>query len=264
MVSIYLAYLKTSIAMMFQYRAAMAIWMIGRILEPVIYLVVWTTVAESRGGQVGGYTPETFAAYYIVLMVVQQITFSWIMHEYEWRIRSGTLSAVLLKPIHPIHSDIADNIGYKVLTSVILIPSVVVMGLVFKPTFTFDLTLFLLFLLTMGFAYLLRFYIEWSLALVAFWTTRNEAFNQVFFLVGLFLTGRIAPLGLLPHWLRQIGDALPFQWMVAFPVELLLGRLSEQQITHGLMMQVAWIAFGFVLHRVVWWRGIRKYSAVGA
>jgi len=50
MFSIYLAYLKTSLAQMFQYRVGMAIYMIGRIIEPIIYLVVWTTVASSRGG----------------------------------------------------------------------------------------------------------------------------------------------------------------------------------------------------------------------
>lgn len=264
MFSIYLAYLKTSLAQMFQYRVGMAIYMIGRIIEPIIYLVVWTTVASSRGGQVGGYTPEAFAAYYIVLMIVNQFTFTWIMHEYEYRVRSGALSAVLLKPIHPIHSDIADNIGYKVLMSVIIFPATLIVGALFRPAFVFQLDLFLFFLISLLLAYLLRFFIEWTVALVSFWTTRNEAFNQIYFLIGLFLTGRIAPLSLLPEWLRQTGDALPFQWMVAFPVELLLGRLSGPEITHGLTMQIAWVGFGLVLHRVVWWRGIRKYSAVGA
>ena len=264
MLSIYLAYLKTSIAVMFQYRASMLIWMIWRVIEPIIYLVVWTTVAKSRGDEVGGYTPGTFAAYYIVVMIVQQYTFTWIMHEYEWRVRSGTLSAVLLKPIHPIHSDIADNIGYKVLMTVIIFPAALFIGLLFAPVFTFHADLFILFLLAVVLSYVMRFFIEWALALVAFWTTRNEAFNQVYFLLGLFLTGRIAPLGLLPDWLREVGDALPFQWMLAFPIELLLGRLTNGEIAHGLTMLVLYLVFGFGLHHIVWWRGVRKYSAVGA
>jgi ABC-2 type transport system permease protein len=264
MLSIYWSYLKTSLAWQFQYRVAMSIYMIGRLLEPTVYLVVWTTVAETKGGNVGGYSPSDFAAYYIVLMLVNQFTFTWIMHEYQYRIRSGTLSAVLLKPVHPIHSDLADNFGYKIITAVIIFPAAAFLYWLFDPTLHFDIRLFALFLLAMIFAYLLRFLLEWSLALVSFWTTRNESFNQMYFLLGLFLSGRIAPLDLLPDWLRAIAEVTPFKWAVAFPVELVLGRLSNAEITNGLIIQAGWLVFGLILHRVVWWRGIRKYSAVGA
>lgn len=264
MLSIYWAYLKTSLAWQFQYRVAMAIYMLGRLIEPTVYLVVWITVADARGGEVGGYGPADFAAYYIVLMVVNQFTFTWIMHEYQYRIRSGTLSAVLLKPIHPIHSDLADNVGYKLITLVVLVPAAAFLYWLFDPVFHTTAQLFLVFLFAMALAYLLRFLLEWSLALVSFWTTRNEAFNQMYFLLGLFLSGRIAPLDLLPGWLRTVADVTPFKWAVAFPVELFLGRLTDAEITRGLMIQGVWLLVGVVLHRIVWWRGIRKYSAVGA
>ncbi len=264
MLSIYWAYLKTTLALQFQYRVAMAIWMIGGLLEPTIYCVVWSTVALARGGEVAGYDAGGFAAYYIVLMVVNMWTFTWIMHEMGYRVQHGELSAMLLKPIHPIHSDIADNIGYKTLTLFVLIPSATVLCLLFNPTFDIDLTSVLLFLFSLILAYLLRFFIEWSLSLVAFWTTRNDAVNQIYFLFGLFLSGRIAPLDLLPGWARAIADALPFKWSVAFPVELFLGRLTHTQISHGFLMQVVWVIIGFGIVKLVWYRGIKKYSAVGS
>ena len=264
MLSIYWAYLKTTLALQFQYRVAMAIWMISRLLEPTIYCVVWSTVAMARGGEVAGYDAGGFAAYYIVLMVVNAWTFTWIMYEMGYRVQHGELSAMLLKPIHPIHSDIADNIGYKTLTLWILIPSAGVLYLLFDPTFDLGWERVLLFLVSLILAYLLRFFVEWSLALVAFWTTRNEAINQMYFLFGLFLSGRIAPLDLLPGWVRTVADALPFKWSVAFPVELLLGRLTHAQITHGFLMQVIWLIVGFVMMKLIWYRGIRKYSAVGS
>ncbi len=211
-----------------------------------------------------GYDAGEFAAYYIVLMVVNMWTFTWIMHEMGYRVQHGELSAMLLKPIHPIHSDIADNIGYKTLTLCVLIPSVVVLGLLFNPTFEFETKNALLFVVALILAYVLRFFVEWALALVAFWTTRNEAVNQMYYFFGLFLSGRIAPLDLLPGWTRAAADALPFKWSVAFPVELALGRLERAQITHGFTMQVVWVIIGFAIVKLVWRRGIRKYSAVGS
>ncbi|MDE3000214.1 MAG: ABC-2 family transporter protein [Gemmatimonadota bacterium] len=264
MLSIYWAYLKTTLALQFQYRVAMAIWMIGGLLEPMIYCVVWSTVAIARGGDVAGYDAGEFAAYYIVLMVVNMWTFTWIMHEMGYRVQHGELSAMLLKPIHPIHSDIADNIGYKTLTLCVLIPSAAVLCLLFKPTFHFDVVSGLLFALSLILSYLLRFFVEWALSLVAFWTTRTDAVNQMYFFFGLFLSGRIAPLDLLPGWARAIADALPFKWSVAFPVELLLGRLDTAQIERGLLMQLLWVVIGFAIFKLAWRRGVRKYSAVGS
>jgi hypothetical protein len=40
------------------------------VAEPVIYLVVWTTIADSHGGSVQGITAGEFAAYYIVWTLI--------------------------------------------------------------------------------------------------------------------------------------------------------------------------------------------------
>ena len=93
---------RVALAINLQYRVAGLIWLIGAVLNPVIMLVVWNAVAVVQGGSVGGYTPQDFAAYYLVQMVVNQLTFTWIMWEYEYFIREGTLARRLLRPLHPI------------------------------------------------------------------------------------------------------------------------------------------------------------------
>ena len=60
--------------MMIQYRASGLIWMIGAVLDPIIFLVVWSVAARASGGTVGGMAPSDFAAYYIVLMLVNHLT----------------------------------------------------------------------------------------------------------------------------------------------------------------------------------------------
>src|SRR3990172_4032591 len=46
---LYRAEFRTSLATMFQYRASLVIWLISQVLDPVIYLIVWSTVAEAGG-----------------------------------------------------------------------------------------------------------------------------------------------------------------------------------------------------------------------
>jgi ABC-2 type transport system permease protein len=261
---LYAQQFKTTFASMVQYRASLFIWMIAQVLEPLVYLIVWSTVSNGSGGSVGGYTAQGFAGYYLALMLVNQVTYTWIMYEYEYRVRQGTLSFALLKPVHPIHSDISDNLSSKLVTLPILLVVAGVLAWIFHPTAALTLWAGLAFIPALILAFLVRFLLEWTLALAAFWTTRVNAINQVYFILMLFLAGQIAPLTLFPNWIQILADILPFRWMLGFPVELVLGRLTQLQALEGLAVQAAWVIISLVLVRVVWRAGVRVYSAMGA
>lgn len=261
---LYAQQFRTTFASMLQYRAALVIWLIGHVLEPLVYLVVWTTVSRSSGGSVGGYTAGDFAAYFIILMVVNHMTYTWIMYEFEYRVRQGTLSHDLLRPVHPIHSDVADNLTSKLVTLPAMLIIAVGLGLAFHPTLRPVLWAIAAFLPVIALAFLVRFITEWTLALAAFWTTRVSAINQIYFFAALFLSGQIAPISLLPAPVRVAAWILPFRWTIGFPVELLLGRLTPIQTLEGVVMQAVWVGAGLLLMRAVWRAGLRLYSAVGA
>ncbi len=261
---IYRAQLKVTTATQLQYRVALVIWMIGIVLEPVIYLVVWATVARSKGGDVGGYNARSFAAYFLVLMLVNHLTQTWVFFEFEMRIRQGTLSPLLLKPVHPVHADVAQNVTFKLLMLVVLVPVMVVLALVFRPVIHPQWWGLALFAPTVLLAGVLRFLVEWTLGLAGFWSTRVSALNQIYYVALLFFSGQVAPLSLFPHFFQVIASVLPFRWTVSYPVELLLGRLSGRDALLGLAAQAGWILLSLVLLRVIWRAGLRKYSAVGA
>jgi len=261
---IYWVQFKTSLAVQFQYRAASLIWLIGRIVEPVMYLVVWSTVARAQGGSVGNFSVGDLSAYYIIFMIVNQLTFSWIMWEYEYRIKDGLLAGLLLRPLHPIHQDIADNLAYKVITTGGLLPVALLLTLAFHPTFHTTWWNALAFIPALILAFILRFTMDWTLAMAAFWTTRTSALNQFYFTLMFFLAGRLAPLDLFPSIVQQIGYLLPFRWMTYFPVEVALGRLSGPETLVGLGAQCVWIALSGGLLRVIWNAGVKQFSAVGS
>ena len=113
-------------------------------------------------------------------------------------------------------------------------------------------------------AFLVRFLLEWTLAQAAFWATRVGAINRTYFILMLSLSGQIAPLTLLPQPLQIAAAILPFRWLIGFPVELLLGRLTVTEALTGLGAQAMWLVVSFVLLRIIWRAGVRVYSGVGA
>ena len=261
---IYSTLFKTSVAIMLQYRAVLVIWLIGLVLQPIIYLVVWLTVAEARGGQVGDFDKGSLAAYYIVIMLVNHATFDWHMYEMGYRVRTGAFSPLLLQPLHPIHRDIIDNVAYKVVTLSVMLPATLLLIWLFDPTFDPPMWAVAAFVPALFLAFLVRFFVEWSLALLAFWITDTSGLNQLYAVASIFLTGQMAPLSLMPEWVQFLAGATPFRWMVAFPVELLLGRLSPEQVVHGFLAQALWLGAGLGVLLLTWSRATRRYAAVGA
>lgn len=247
-----------------QYRASGMIWMIGSVLEPTIYLVVWSEVAEARGGVVAGFGAREFAAYYITYLFVNHLTFTWVMQVFQFRVQYGDFSSQLLRPIHPVHGDVADNLAYKLVMMVVMLPAVALLVFSFEPRWEvvpWSLAAALP-AIVLGFA--VRFCIEWTIALAAFWTTRVTAINQIYFTVLLFVSGRVAPLALLPVWLADVARGLPFYWMIGFPVELAVGRVAPAEAWAGFGMQALWLAASVAVIASAWRFAVRRFSAVGA
>lgn len=263
MVDLYLSTMKIAVAEQFQYRTGNYLYMIGMIAEPVIYLVIWSTVARSAGGSVAGLTAGNLAAYYIVWTLVRNMNIVFTPFGWEDRIRSGQMSGMLLRPVHPIHHDLAYFAGWKFVVILLWLPIAAVLSLLFRPVLHPDVAQIVVFGIAIWAAYLIRSLFLWVLGMVSFWTTRVSALYQLYFVLELLLSGRLVPLQLMPNWVQQLAHYLPFSSTFGFPIQALVGPIGTGQLYLGLARQLLWIAVGAALVILVWKRAVRRYTAVG-
>lgn len=262
-IDFYLTRMKMAILGQIQYRANNYFYMIGTILEPTIYLVVWSTIANSQGGSVGGYTTGALAAYYVVWTLVRQMNVVLTPYDWEGRIRDGQLAAELLRPIHPVHNDISYFAGWKFVQILLWLPLGTVMALIFKPDVHPNALQVIVFFFAIWGAYLVRSVMYTSLGMFTFWTTRVSAIFELIFAFELILGGRLVPMTLMPDWVQRLAFYLPFQWTFFFPINALVGGMSAPDLFIGLGMQVAWILIGTIALNIAWHFGIRRFSSVG-
>ncbi len=254
---------RTEIQSQFQYRTATYFWMIGMLAEPIVYLVVWTTIADQQGGSVQGITTGEFAAYYIVWTLVRNMNIVFTPFGWEWRIRQGELSAALLRPMHPLHDDLAGFGGMKPVVILLWLPVAAVLWIAFDPVLAPTPLECVVFFFAIWGAYLIRTMFMSMLGMITFWTTRVSAVFELFIAAELLLSGRLVPMPLMPDWAQDIAAFLPFQWSFYFPIESLVGDLSTQELLRGLGMQVFWIVVMTGLTLFIWRFAVRRYSAVG-
>ena len=259
----YAELLRSAFLVDLQYRASIAIWLFWGITEPIISLGIWWSIAA--GGAVDGYTREGFARYFFGVALVNQATLSWDAWNIDRWIREGEMNHRLTRPIAPIHEAIADNVAYKGPTASIIL-TVWIVASIFWPgvRIPFEPGRWGLALIAIVLAAAIRFFNGYATGLLAFWTTRATALVDLQFGLGLFLSGRIAPLSLLPPRVAHVAGYLWFPYVLSFPVEILTGSVQTwQQYARGYAGQIVWLSIWILLYALVWSRGRQHYGAVG-
>lgn len=265
MLRIYQRLWQVNWAEQWQYRANLLMYLLFWLVSPIVYLSVWTTVARSQGS-VSGLTANDFTTYYLTLLIVDNLTTQITIHILAYKIQDGTLSGELLKPVHPILTNtLINNLAFKALMLVVLLPVWAVLCLLFRPDFsgvTLQALLLAIPAVILGFG--ISFLFGAIITCIAFWTTRVYALNEFYDALFLLFGGVFVPLDLMPPLVQQVAQFLPFQARVYFPIQLILGRLTPEQIARNFAMDVLWLLIGLGLFNLVWRQGVKRFSAVGA
>src|SRR3954471_16836736 len=122
MLKIYQRMWHVNWAEQWQYRANLLMYLLFWLVSPIVYLAVWTTIANSQGS-VNGLTANDFTTYYMTLLLVDNLTTQITIHLLGYKIQDGTLSGELLKPVHPILTQtLINNLAFKALNFMALVP----------------------------------------------------------------------------------------------------------------------------------------------
>lgn len=244
-----------------QHRGFFFLLAFGWMIPPMIYLFVWSTAAGSQS--IAGLSRGEFVAYYLVLVLVNQLTYAQTNWTVGDLIREGSMSRLLLYPMSPTYNTLASEIAGKVVMMSFVIPVTFILALLLRPELQLTPDRVLLFLPALAFAWLLRFFWGCALALLAFWATRADSLLALQDALIFLLGGQVAPLLLLQGAVKTAATILPFRYMLSFPVELLTGQLTPAAAAQGFSYQLGWLLFTLLLYTQIWRRGLRRYAAVG-
>jgi len=256
---------QTTWAEQWQYRANLLMYLLYWIVSPIVYLAVWTSIANSKGS-VSGYTANDFIVYYMLLLIVDQLTGNIVIHIFPYKIQDGTLSTELTLPIHPVLTNtLVSNVASKVLNIMVLLPVWILLLFIFKPDFH-DVTWqgIALALPIIIISFVIAFLLSAAISSLAFWTTRMYSIHEFYFALFMLCSGQFVPLKLMPPFVQTLAGYLPFQLSLYFPIELIRGALTAQEIVQGYILSAVWLTVAYIGFRLIWRAGLKQYSAVGA
>ena len=246
-------------AHMLEYRAEIFLWALSNSL-PIILMGVWVQAAQNDNFD---FTPTDFARYFFSVFIVRQLTTIWVIWEFEREILEGRLSLRLLQPIDPVWHHVARHLAEKMTR----LPLIVLFCGLFYLLYPDAAQIpawddFLLGVVAIAFAFILRFAIQYTFAMLAFWTERASAIQQFWFLFYIFLSGTVAPLEVFPEGVRQIVEWTPFPYMMHFPAVLLMGL--PVNFAKSILIMAGWTILFIFANRWLWRKGLKQYSGMGA
>jgi len=253
--------LRIGVAEVVAYRAEFLVWILTTNM-PLVMLALWHAVAAD--GAVGRFDQKQFTAYYLGVLAVRLVTSNWMAWQMSMEVRDGTLSAKLLRPINPLYAYAADHISAIPMRIIVVSPIVV---LLFATSWdrlaVHDARLLPILAASLVGAWLLTFFSMVLLGTIAFYVDSAMGAFELWIGVHAIFSGYLIPLEVLPGWVRAAANVLPFRFMLAFPVETLVGLLTPGAALRQLAAQWIYVIATGIAARAAWRAGVRRYAAFG-
>ena len=250
LLSVYYAY-------MLEYRAELMFWVLSGSF-PLILMGLWQEAARSGQFEL---RPDEVVRYFLAVFVVRQLTVVWVIWDFEREVLEGKLSPLLLQPLDPGWRHFLSHLAER-LARLPFIVALIGLFLWLYPAARQQPAHLLWGVLAIGLAFCLRFLMQYTYAMVAFWVERATAIEQFSFLLYTFFSGMVAPLTLFPDAVRAAVFWTPFPYLIYVPASLIVGL--PVNIGHSIAITILWCVLFWGLNRWLWRRGLKRYSGMGA
>jgi ABC-2 type transport system permease protein len=231
-----------------------------------IQYFLWTAIyLNTPGNIVYGFTYQQMMAYTFLAGLVGRIVRTGFEYEIMEDVKSGKFSKFLVQPLGYFPYRIASYFGGKVpnLAIILTILAVVLIGLNAIWGVTVGLPRLLLFLVAILLAVALNFLIFYGISAIAFWLVEIGFLFEGIRIVFILFSGGIFPLEVFGPTFMRVMTFLPFMYTISFPIKVLNGTLTIDQIWQGILVQLFWIGIMYLLANVLWRVGSKRFVSVG-
>lgn len=251
-----------SLASTMQYRANLGLWLIVAWLQPLTSLIIWFAIIGERAG-VGGYSKGDFLLYYLSMTITWYLVGGVFAGSLGSRIKSGELNKYLLKPYSLILEVAAGEQAWKVVSLVMSLPLFV--GALWWGrellTVQYGPYEIVMLVVTTVLGAILFALVEAIAGTAGFWFVETWPVSETVGVVRMLFGGVLAPLPLLPQFIQQVSSWLPFRYMFYPAVSVITGKAEN---TGGdVFGQVGFILLLYVVLKLLWRKGLRKYEGIG-
>ncbi len=254
---------KMFFAQEFMHKEQLLVWIIADIIKIVGLCFVWSASARMTGSMDQGYV----ITYYLFIIIVGKLMQDITPENGVRQILEGRFSNSLLKPISYLTEYMGSNLGSNLFRLIVSVPAFGV-GMYVAIRLGFWITDFNPYLMFLAlFAVIIGFLVNFLLgnifSLIAFYNKNMEGMKIFYYNIAAFLSGEYMPFAALPLIGLFVVQVLPWRYTLSFPIEILLGRMTNYDIGIGFVIGIVWLIALYLLYLILFKISIKKYAAEG-
>ena len=238
----------------------------GSLAEIAIAYFLWKAVYDHRGiDSLGGFTLRGMICYYLLASVIGRMIRGMEHGILAMDIYDGSLSRYLVYPLSFVEYKYIAYLAQFVtgLCQLVLASGCFVLFFGIPAEIQVTVPGVLMGVVACLFANFLYFTIACLVDLTAFWADNVWSLNVMLRFATFLLGGAMIPLNLFPASLQKAIYALPFAYMISFPIECMMGKVHFARFASGMGTVAFWGATFTAGLAWVWSRGTKQYTGVG-
>ena len=238
------------------YRAHLLITLVEGFITPLFLIV-----ALSFARPTSGITAASLVPYFLLIAFIYPLIRSRVDEQIDEMTLSGEVNNFLVRPLSFYKFMLTREFSWKLVTLAVVFPFLLLALMYFSPSGEISLSLVsVAYAVIASFtAFFLAFNFSYLIGLTAFWVDEFWALHNIKHVVFNLLSGVILPYSFFPDWFQNTLKYSPFYYITNWPVRILQGQGSVQQLIPALI----WTAFLGVLVQLVQNAAINKYSFTG-
>jgi ABC-2 type transport system permease protein len=247
-VSLALASVQRAIA----YRMTTLNNLIAGLVWVFVLYYLWQSVFAANP-RVGDFDWDRMRTYILVSYAVNALLSFYSEARIVNAIRYGDVALDLIRPLDFLAAQLAQAIGAAVVEGLLSATFALLIGIFVlhvAPPVSGLATI--LFLLSVGLGFLVKFLLGYLTALLCFWTMNGLGLMWARQAVTNIFSGAVVPLALFPEPLRTLAFALPFQAVINTPLAIYLGDFGNGGVAEALVVQGVWALVLWLLARWLW------------
>lgn len=247
-----------------QNRGRSFIWFLVVVINPAIYLLFWKGAIQN--GQTEAWSYSSIVSYYLLIVIASSFLIIHIEEDVAYRdIKEGGLVRYLLQPFSYIKRKFLEELPWRLVQGSFGVIVLLIVMFLFKGLIHFSLTpvSLILSICLISFGYLISFIFKMITGISALWITEYRGLSHVVDFTLLIFSGMILPLQLYPPVMKQIALALPFSYIIYYPVMSIQGQLPTGVLLKVLGIQIMWIIALYIIYQWLWKKGIIKFTGIG-
>ncbi len=249
----------------FAFRSNMAV---SLIVQPIYFLVqysIWRAVFEVHD-TVSGFTFKTMLFYFAVSSLLGFLNWDDADGTLQRLVQNGKFITFQLRPVDYLYYAFFQKVGHRILAFWIEMVPILGFYLLFgiKPIPARPLWA----VISVALSFILAFLINHIIGTLAFWLVKTDGIRRAVLVFKDVCSGIFLPLTLFPGVIQKVLFFLPFQFISYVPARVFMGSYELAGMTLSIPqivgLQAVMVLLTYLLNRLVWHFGIRRFTGVGA